>query len=236
MPCCSDHMNRHYGVKPYECPHCTHTFASKSDMKQHIRQHTGERPFQCPLCNREFVHRSNCYAHARKAHNKELAAHPELAKMCKVANRENMQTVAVEDATKMDDVGELVEEEETTIMVVADPTGEGDKDVLVATEQGQETVQFAELLLSQHDKAGAGGQQIQTLGGQTFTTIQADSATGTLNTVLVPQYNVMQYSNQQGTSNIYTTTVANANEFQQQQGQQQQQQGTQELKFCLYDG
>jgi uncharacterized C2H2 Zn-finger protein len=230
LNCYSDHMNRHYGVKPYECPHCTHTFASKSDMKQHVRQHTGERPFQCPLCNREFVHRSNCYAHARKAHNKELSANPELARLCKVANRGHY------DDSRLDEMGELVEEEETTIMVVADPSGDGDKDVLVATETGHETVQFAELLLSQHDKGGSDGSQIQTLGGQTFTTIQADSATGTLNTVLVPQYNVMQYS-QQGSNNIYTTTVAHA-DFQQQPQQQAQQpqQGTQELKFCLYDG
>ena len=219
-------MNRHYGIKPYECPHCAHTFASKSDMKQHIRQHTGERPFQCPLCNREFVHRSNCYAHARKAHNKELSQHPELARLCKVANRvQNDQEVADVVEDKSNEGGELVEEE-TTIMVVTDAQ-DGDKELL---EHSQETVQIAELLLSQHDKGAGAGQQLQSLGGQTYTTIQTDSATGTLNTVLVPQY---MYTSQPGASNIYTTTVANAGDFQ----QQQQQQGTQgtELKFCLYD-
>lgn len=202
-------MNRHYGIKPHSCPHCERTFASKSDMKQHERQHTGERPFSCPICSRTFVHRSNCYAHARKAHNKELANNPELARAVKISETE------------------VIEEDGTTIMVVTD----GTEKETITVDPPQETVQIAELLLSQHDK----GASLQQAMGQTYTTIQTpDGSGGTLNTVIVPQY---MYSTTQA-ANIYTSTVTAPGDFtaSQQQPQQQQAQQATELKFCLYEG
>ena len=214
-------------------------------MKQHMRQHTGERPFSCPICNRTFVHRSNCYAHARKAHNKELAANPELAKLCKIANREGEQAITtnememestttvleLEDGQNVKLEGHEIVDEGTTIMIVND---DGEKELITAGTD-QEAVQIHELLLQQQaDKTGQ--TEIQTIDGQTYHTIHADSATGENSLIMVPQYvtytgeagetvtiaegGMVQGAGDVAEENIYTTTVADGDLIV-QQGEQQ---------------
>lgn len=45
-----NHIRRHIGDKPYECPHCMYSSSQSSHLKVHIRSHTGERPYKCTIC------------------------------------------------------------------------------------------------------------------------------------------------------------------------------------------
>lgn len=69
-----DHLNKHLGLKPFNCDECGKPFLSKHHVKLHKRSHTKEKNFKCTKCDKAFRNpgslRSHQIVHAEK--NKEF--------------------------------------------------------------------------------------------------------------------------------------------------------------------
>ncbi|CAG9790019.1 unnamed protein product [Diatraea saccharalis] len=77
----NEHMNVHYGTRPYTCAVCEKTFASKYTHQAHLKTHSMRpRPFKCEQCNKTFFTQQNLNQH-EKTHSglKEF--------ICKVCNK-----------------------------------------------------------------------------------------------------------------------------------------------------
>ena len=59
------HVRRHTGNKPYSCPHCDKTFATKCQLTGHARTHTGEKPYSC-VCGKSYTLKSSLNQHERR--------------------------------------------------------------------------------------------------------------------------------------------------------------------------
>ena len=51
--------------KPYQCGHCSSSFAQPSELSAHVVTHTNDRPFKCGFCGRAFAGASTLYNHMR---------------------------------------------------------------------------------------------------------------------------------------------------------------------------
>uniref|UniRef100_A0A493TJN7 C2H2-type domain-containing protein n=1 Tax=Anas platyrhynchos platyrhynchos TaxID=8840 RepID=A0A493TJN7_ANAPP len=86
-------MNKHLGVKPFQCQFCGKCYSWKKDwyshvkshspfecltcgvawadarsLKRHVRTHTGERPYVCPVCNEAYIDARTLRKHMTKFH------------------------------------------------------------------------------------------------------------------------------------------------------------------------
>lgn len=69
----SDHLKRHYNIRPYECHICKSCFSRRNTLKTHMMTHTGEKPFVCsfPGCQKRFSEKGNMKTHY-KTHLKKI--------------------------------------------------------------------------------------------------------------------------------------------------------------------
>ncbi|KAM7346817.1 uncharacterized protein ACRADG_006589 [Cochliomyia hominivorax] len=59
----------HQKLKPFQCPHCSESFASRKTLRHHIYIHTGEKPYVCDICGQSY-RQPTCLKNHRKIHNK----------------------------------------------------------------------------------------------------------------------------------------------------------------------
>nr|XP_060617429.1 zinc finger protein 131 [Anolis sagrei ordinatus] len=57
------------GKKIHVCQYCDKQFDHFGHFKEHIRKHTGERPFQCPNCHEFFARNSTLKCHLTACHS-----------------------------------------------------------------------------------------------------------------------------------------------------------------------
>jgi len=67
----SDHLKRHYNIRPFECQVCSSKFSRMSTLKIHLHSHSGEKPFGCPMqgCEKKFSEKGNLNVHIKNSHN-----------------------------------------------------------------------------------------------------------------------------------------------------------------------
>ena len=58
-----NHINAHFGIKPYPCKECDKTFTQKSHLNTHMHIHTGVKKYVCYKCGRMFNVSSNLKKH-----------------------------------------------------------------------------------------------------------------------------------------------------------------------------
>ncbi|XP_046801707.1 zinc finger protein 260 [Lucilia cuprina] len=63
----------HQKLKPFQCPHCSESFASRKTLRHHIYIHTGEKPYVCDICGQAY-RQPTCLKNHRKIHNKLTAS------------------------------------------------------------------------------------------------------------------------------------------------------------------
>lgn len=68
----SDHINRHFNVRPFKCDLCDASFGRKNTLKTHYLIHSGEKPHVCPFpnCGKRFTEKGNMRTHY-KIHEKQ---------------------------------------------------------------------------------------------------------------------------------------------------------------------
>lgn len=59
-----EHVNAHYGIKPYKCQQCPASFPRKTNLVAHLRSHTGERPYRCQFCPKSYSHCTDLRRHS----------------------------------------------------------------------------------------------------------------------------------------------------------------------------
>lgn len=59
----------HQKLKPFQCPHCSESFASRKTLRHHIYIHTGEKPYVCDICGQAY-RQPTCLKNHRKIHTK----------------------------------------------------------------------------------------------------------------------------------------------------------------------
>lgn len=64
----------HQKLKPFQCPHCSESFASRKTLRHHIYIHTGEKPYVCDICGQAY-RQPTCLKNHRKIHNKTGNSH-----------------------------------------------------------------------------------------------------------------------------------------------------------------
>ena len=52
----------------FRCVHCDKAFGMKCLLKNHLRRHTGERPFQCPDCPKRYMRKYYLTSHLNNCH------------------------------------------------------------------------------------------------------------------------------------------------------------------------
>jgi len=61
-----DHINTHFGSRPYKCKHCDESFACSSSQRRHVQyMHTHEKRFKCKDCDYMCVESSKLKRHIR---------------------------------------------------------------------------------------------------------------------------------------------------------------------------
>lgn len=64
------HMNRHTGVRPFQCEQCVKSFFDKTTLREHIKSvHLNLKAYACKICSRTFNRSGNMRAHMLKTHN-----------------------------------------------------------------------------------------------------------------------------------------------------------------------
>ncbi|XP_061389548.1 zinc finger protein 286A [Musca vetustissima] len=63
----------HQKLKPFQCSHCSESFASRKTLRHHIYIHTGEKPYVCDICGQAY-RQPTCLKNHRKIHNKSAAS------------------------------------------------------------------------------------------------------------------------------------------------------------------
>ena len=48
-------MQRHTGMKKFNCIYCESKVLIKGDLEQHVKSHMGTRDFLCDLCHKTFT-------------------------------------------------------------------------------------------------------------------------------------------------------------------------------------
>lgn len=65
-----DHLNKHWGLKPFKCDVCNKSFISKHQVKLHKKTHNKEKNYKCSKCDKAFTNtgslRSHQLVHAEK--------------------------------------------------------------------------------------------------------------------------------------------------------------------------
>lgn len=51
--------------KPYQCGHCSSSFALPSELSSHVVTHANDKPFKCGICSRSFGGANTLYNHMR---------------------------------------------------------------------------------------------------------------------------------------------------------------------------
>ncbi|RHZ02135.1 hypothetical protein DYB37_012937 [Aphanomyces astaci] len=69
-------ITAHVGLKPFQCEHCSKSFARKADMQVHMRVHTGEKPYPCEECGKQFARISDLRSHERTHRGEKRFACP----------------------------------------------------------------------------------------------------------------------------------------------------------------
>lgn len=59
----------HHKLKPFQCPHCSESFASRKTLRHHIYIHTGEKPYVCDICGQAY-RQPTCLKNHKKIHMK----------------------------------------------------------------------------------------------------------------------------------------------------------------------
>uniref|UniRef100_A0A1I8NZV4 Protein krueppel n=1 Tax=Stomoxys calcitrans TaxID=35570 RepID=A0A1I8NZV4_STOCA len=59
----------HQKLKPFQCSHCSESFASRKTLRHHVYIHTGEKPYVCDICGQAY-RQPTCLKNHRKIHNK----------------------------------------------------------------------------------------------------------------------------------------------------------------------
>lgn len=64
------HMNRHEGIRPFQCEQCVKSFFDKTTLREHIKSvHLNLKAYACRICLRTFNRSGNMRAHMLKTHN-----------------------------------------------------------------------------------------------------------------------------------------------------------------------
>lgn len=64
------HMNRHKGIRPFQCEQCVKSFFDKTTLREHIKSvHLNLKAYACRICSRTFNRSGNMRAHMLKTHN-----------------------------------------------------------------------------------------------------------------------------------------------------------------------
>ncbi|XP_075158030.1 uncharacterized protein LOC142231300 [Haematobia irritans] len=99
----------HQKLKPFQCSHCSESFASRKTLRHHVYIHTGEKPYVCDICGQAY-RQPTCLKNHRKIHNKgnnnsgNTIQEPETAiiEAAAIANRNFMNTLMQESENVMD--------------------------------------------------------------------------------------------------------------------------------------
>lgn len=66
------HMERHRGIRQFQCSECSSMFTAASGLKKHcLRYHSEQRPVACDMCDKSFVCQSECNLHKLRHHSEK---------------------------------------------------------------------------------------------------------------------------------------------------------------------
>lgn len=63
----SDHLKRHFNIRPFVCEICNAAFSRRNTLKTHNMTHSGEKPHTCPYsgCLKRFSEKGNMRTHLK---------------------------------------------------------------------------------------------------------------------------------------------------------------------------
>ncbi|XP_009577949.1 PREDICTED: zinc finger and BTB domain-containing protein 11-like, partial [Fulmarus glacialis] len=86
------HMNKHLGVKPFQCQFCGKCYSWKKDWYSHVKSHSVTDPYRCNICGKEFYEKALYRRHVKKAtHGKKGRAKQNLERVCEHCGRKFTQ-------------------------------------------------------------------------------------------------------------------------------------------------
>uniref|UniRef100_A0A8C5K1F3 Zinc finger and BTB domain containing 11 n=1 Tax=Jaculus jaculus TaxID=51337 RepID=A0A8C5K1F3_JACJA len=86
------HMNKHLGVKPFQCQFCDKCYSWKKDWYSHVKSHSVTEPYRCNICGKEFYEKALFRRHVKKAtHGKKGRAKQNLERVCEQCGRKFTQ-------------------------------------------------------------------------------------------------------------------------------------------------
>lgn len=85
-------MNKHLGVKPFQCQFCGKCYSWKKDWYSHVKSHSVTDPYRCNVCGKEFYEKALYRRHVKKAtHGKKGRAKQNLERVCEHCGRKFTQ-------------------------------------------------------------------------------------------------------------------------------------------------